>query len=161
MHHLTFYGHRKHCLLISMDWSGTLTMALHQQVEYDRPASMKSETRMTHFLIWITDWLFNYLPHLTLHVIFTTALDLLAFLSFYWPLYLFCILHKYAVCEVLFCKFYCVIFHCQCQTKPGSSWCSLILLSPSSSPEKLAQAKEENLDMHQTLDQTLLELNNL
>lgn len=31
----------------------------------------------------------------------------------------------------------------------------------SPSPEKLAQAKEENLDMHQTLDQTLLELNNL
>ena len=28
-------------------------------------------------------------------------------------------------------------------------------------PEKLAQAKEENLDMHQVLDQTLLELNNL
>lgn len=27
--------------------------------------------------------------------------------------------------------------------------------------EKLAQAKEENLDMHQVLDQTLLELNNL
>ncbi len=29
------------------------------------------------------------------------------------------------------------------------------------SPEKLAQAKEENLNMHQVLDQTLLELNNL
>ncbi|RXM93071.1 Tropomyosin alpha-4 chain [Acipenser ruthenus] len=27
--------------------------------------------------------------------------------------------------------------------------------------EKLAQAKEENLNMHQMLDQTLLELNNL
>lgn len=27
--------------------------------------------------------------------------------------------------------------------------------------EQLAQAKEENLDMHQVLDQTLLELNNL
>lgn len=27
--------------------------------------------------------------------------------------------------------------------------------------EKLAQAKEENLNMHQVLDQTLLELNNL
>lgn len=27
--------------------------------------------------------------------------------------------------------------------------------------EKLAQAKEENLDMHQVLDQTLQELNNL
>lgn len=27
--------------------------------------------------------------------------------------------------------------------------------------EQLAHAKEENLDMHQVLDQTLLELNNL
>lgn len=27
--------------------------------------------------------------------------------------------------------------------------------------EKLSQAKEENLDMHQMLDQTLIELNNL
>lgn len=31
----------------------------------------------------------------------------------------------------------------------------------SSPSEKLAQAKEDNLDMHQVLDQTLLELNNL
>lgn len=28
-------------------------------------------------------------------------------------------------------------------------------------PEKLSQAKEENLGMHQVLDQTLMELNNL
>lgn len=27
--------------------------------------------------------------------------------------------------------------------------------------EKLSQAKEENLDMHQMMDQTLMELNNL
>uniref|UniRef100_A0A671MQH9 Tropomyosin beta chain-like n=1 Tax=Sinocyclocheilus anshuiensis TaxID=1608454 RepID=A0A671MQH9_9TELE len=35
---------------------------------------------------------------------------------------------------------------------------SLLVLA---SPEKVAQAKEENLNMHQVLDQTLLELNNL
>lgn len=46
---------------------------------------------------------------------------------------------------------------------PARLMCCLIFLTECllTSPEKLAQAKEENLNMHQVLDQTLLELNNL
>lgn len=54
------------------------------------------------------------------------------------------------------------VFHCPIPEPTerllvGVLTCSFV----SPSPEKLATAKEENLDMHQTLDQTLLELNNL
>lgn len=43
----------------------------------------------------------------------------------------------------------------------GCDWLVLTCALSPPPPEKLAHAKEENLDMHQTLDQTLQELNNL
>lgn len=57
------------------------------------------------------------------------------------------------LCDSLLC-----VFHYSEVVYQGCLTMSLFALT---SPEKLAQAKEENLNMHQVLDQTLLELNNL
>ncbi|XP_033981911.1 interleukin-6 receptor subunit beta-like isoform X2 [Trematomus bernacchii] len=48
----------------------------------------------------------------------------------------------------------------RCQLGDWSDW-SDNTTTKTAEDQKLAQAKEENLDMHQVLDQTLLELNNL